>query len=125
MFGELLLVLLLVPGGAAVLGLLIPGRYHNAHRAIGVVAGFLTLGVSVYVFALYDYHQGGHSLVCSSAALRRTQCWADMDTRMCLLARVSSSSPLLLPFAAAVIIAVIAIFISIVAVVNGIKNECS
>ena len=59
MFGELLLVLLLVPGGAAVLGLLIPGRYHNAHRAIGVVAGFLTLGVSVYVFALYDYHQGG------------------------------------------------------------------
>jgi NADH-quinone oxidoreductase subunit M len=58
-FGELLLVLLVVPGGAAVLGMLIPGRYANAHRALSLVASFMTLGVSVYVFAMYDFHEGG------------------------------------------------------------------
>ena len=59
MFGELLLVLLLVPGGAAVLGLLVPSRYANAHRYISLVGSFMTLGVSVYLFAMYDYKEGG------------------------------------------------------------------
>jgi NADH-quinone oxidoreductase subunit M len=58
-FGELLLMLLLVPGGAAILGILIPGRYANAHRGLSVLASFMTLGISVYVFAMYDYQQGG------------------------------------------------------------------
>lgn len=52
-------MLLLVPGGAAILGILIPGRYANAHRALSVLASFMTLGISVYVFAMYDYQQGG------------------------------------------------------------------
>ena len=59
MFGELLLVLLLVPLGTAVLGLLMPGRYVNVHRYISLAGAFMTLGLSVYVFAMYEYHNGG------------------------------------------------------------------
>ena len=59
MFGELLLVLLLIPGGTAVLGLLVPGRYGNVHRGMSLVGSFMMLGVSVYLFAMYDYGEGG------------------------------------------------------------------
>ena len=57
--GETLLILLLIPGGAAILTLLTPQRYPNIVRLIAVVTGIAVLADSIYVFAVYDYAEGG------------------------------------------------------------------
>ena len=57
--GEVLLVLLLIPGGAGVLTLLTPQRRPTLIRIISLVAGTAMFAVSIYVFAIYDYASGG------------------------------------------------------------------
>ena len=57
--GEALLVLLLIPGGAGILTMLTPQRYPNVIRSISLVAAIAMLTDSIYIFAVYDYAQGG------------------------------------------------------------------
>ena len=57
--GEALLLTLLIPSGAAILTLLVPGRYTNIIRFIAVAAGLAMLVDSIYIFAVYDYADGG------------------------------------------------------------------
>ena len=57
--GEALLVLLLIPGGAGILTMLTPQRYPNLIRSISLVAAIAMLTDSIYIFAVYDYAQGG------------------------------------------------------------------
>ena len=58
--GEVLLTLLLVPGGAMLLTLFTPSRHANVIRWISLAATTATLVISIYVFAVYDYGQGGY-----------------------------------------------------------------
>ncbi len=57
--GEALLLTLLIPGGAALAILLLPSRYDNIIRVIAVAASLAVFIDSVYIFAVYDYQEGG------------------------------------------------------------------
>ena len=57
--GEALLLLLLIPAGAALAIMLLPSRYKNAVRVIALLAMLATFIDSIYIFALYDYKEGG------------------------------------------------------------------
>ena len=57
--GEALLTLLLIPGGAAILILLTPNSRPGLIRSIALVAALAMLANAIYVFAAYDYHDGG------------------------------------------------------------------
>ena len=57
--GEALLTLLLIPGGAAILILLAPNSRPGLIRSIALVAALAMLANAIYVFAAYDYHDGG------------------------------------------------------------------
>ena len=57
--GEALLLLLLIPAGAAVAIMLVPQRYPTAIRLIALAAGTAMLANAIYVFAVYDYVDGG------------------------------------------------------------------
>ena len=57
--GAALLLLLLIPGGAALLTLLTPQRYAHVVRVIAVLTGAAVLADSIYIFAAYDYREGG------------------------------------------------------------------
>ena len=57
--GETLLILLLIPFGAAILTLFVPNRFPNVIRGIALLAAAVTLGDSIYIFTVYDYAQGG------------------------------------------------------------------
>ena len=57
--GEVLLALLLIPGGAGLLTLLTPGRHANVVRVIALVASLASLTLATYAFAVYDYKDGG------------------------------------------------------------------
>ena len=57
--GEALLTLLLIPSGAAILILLTPNSRPGLIRSIALVAALAMLANAIYVFAAYDYHDGG------------------------------------------------------------------
>ena len=57
--GETLLLLLLIPAGAAIAIMLVPPQFKNAVRGIAIVAMLATLVDSIYIFAVYDYKEGG------------------------------------------------------------------
>ena len=57
--GEALLALLLIPGGAAILILLTPQRCPSLIRSIALLAAVAMLADAAYIFAVYDYHNGG------------------------------------------------------------------
>ncbi len=57
--GELLLITLLIPAGAAIAIMLTPQSRSDVIRVIAVLATLATFGASVYIFALYDYQEGG------------------------------------------------------------------
>ena len=57
--GEALLLLLLIPAGAALLIMLTPSRYSNVIRVIALITTTATLVDSIYIFAVYDYKEGG------------------------------------------------------------------
>ncbi|MEE9277479.1 MAG: NADH-quinone oxidoreductase subunit M [Dehalococcoidia bacterium] len=57
--GEALLVLMLITGGAGILIMLTPQRHATVIRMIALVAGLAVLADSTYIFALYDYKEGG------------------------------------------------------------------
>ena len=57
--GEALLLLLLIPGGAALLMIFVPSRHVTVIRTIALVTTIATLVDSIWVFAVYDFTQGG------------------------------------------------------------------
>ena len=57
--GEALLLLLLIPAGAALLMIFVPSRHVNMIRWIALVTTIATLVDSIWVFAVYDFTQGG------------------------------------------------------------------
>ena len=57
--GEALLLLLLIPAGAALLMIFVPSRHVTMIRWIALVATIATLVDSIWVFAVYDFTQGG------------------------------------------------------------------
>ena len=57
--GEALLLLLLIPAGAAVAIMLVPQRYPTVIRMIALAAGTAMLANAIYVFAVYDYMDDG------------------------------------------------------------------
>ena len=57
--GELPLITLLIPAGAAIAIMLTPQSRSDVIRVIAVLATLATFGASVYIFALYDYQEGG------------------------------------------------------------------
>ena len=57
--GEALLLLLLIPAGAAIAIMLVPPQYQNAVRAIALLAMLATFVDSIYIFAVYDYKESG------------------------------------------------------------------
>ena len=57
--GEALLLLLLIPAGAALLMIFVPSRHANMIRWIALVTTIATLVDSIWVFAVYDFTQGG------------------------------------------------------------------
>ncbi len=57
--GEALLLLLLIPGGAALLMIFVPSRHATMIRWIALVTTIATLVDSIWIFAVYDFTQGG------------------------------------------------------------------
>ncbi len=57
--GEALLLLLLIPGGAALLMIFVPSRHATVIRWIALVTTIATLVDSIWIFAVYDFTQGG------------------------------------------------------------------
>ena len=57
--GEALLLLLLIPGGAALLTIFVPSHRVDAVRWIALAATTATLIDSIWVFAVYDFGEGG------------------------------------------------------------------
>ena len=57
--GEALLLLLLIPAGAALLMIFVPSRHATMIRWIALVATIATLVDSIWIFAVYDFTQGG------------------------------------------------------------------
>ncbi len=57
--GEALLLLLLIPGGAALLMIFVPSRHVTVIRTIALVTTIATLVDSIWIFAVYDFTQGG------------------------------------------------------------------
>ena len=57
--GEALLLLLLIPAGAALLMIFVPSRHVNMIRWIALLTTIATLVDSIWVFAVYDFTQGG------------------------------------------------------------------
>ncbi|MCY3734281.1 MAG: hypothetical protein OXG42_08365, partial [Chloroflexi bacterium] len=57
--GEALLLLLLIPGAAMLLTILVPSRHANVVRWIALITTTATLIDSIWIFAVYDFAQGG------------------------------------------------------------------
>ena len=57
--GEALLLTLLIPAGTALALMLIPSRYVNVIRWLAVASMLAVFVDTVYIFALYDYSEGG------------------------------------------------------------------
>ncbi len=58
--GEALLLLLLIPGAAMLLTIFVPSRHANIVRWIALVATTATLIDSIWIFAVYDFAEGGY-----------------------------------------------------------------
>ena len=58
--GEALLLLLLIPGGAMLLTLFVPSRHVNVVRYIALITTIATLIDSIWIFAVYDFTEGGY-----------------------------------------------------------------
>ena len=58
--GEALLLLLLIPGAAMLLTILVPSRHANVVRWIALIATTATLIDSIWIFAVYDFAEGGY-----------------------------------------------------------------